>query len=100
LLIVVPLALLVAAVTGGVALWENHAMETVTYRGRDYIDPADISASEVKARWAPLRDAHAKSHGLEIVIPAGQIISGFAPTVLLLRRGDGTFSIYGLSGGP
>jgi hypothetical protein len=100
LTILLPLALVVVAVVDVVVVWKDHAMATASYRGRDYINPSDISRAEVKADWAPLRDMHAKSHGLDIFVPATQIVSGFDPTVLLLRRGDGTYAIYSLSGGP
>ena len=99
-MIVVPLVLVVAAVVGIAALWNDHAMSTASYRGRDYINPSDISSADVTRHWAPLRDTHAKSHGLEVFVPAAEDVGNFSATVVLLRRGDGTFSIYELSGGP
>jgi hypothetical protein len=78
----------------------SRAPGTVSYRGREYINGAGVSLAEVNKRWAPLRDAHTRGHRMEIFVPASQLAPDFSPTVVLLRRSDGTFAIYELSGGP
>jgi hypothetical protein len=78
----------------------SRAPGTVSYRGREYINGSGVSLAEVNKRWAPLRATHRTSHKMEIFVPASQVVPGFSPTVVMLRRSDGTFAIYELSGGP
>jgi hypothetical protein len=73
--------------------------ESVTYSGRDYIEPRTISAAEVTRDWPPLRDTHTTRRGLALFVPRS-VSRGVTPTVVLLRRRDGRYEVYGLSGGP
>lgn len=93
-----------AAVLGAVALaayivHTDRAAGTIHYLGRDYIDPATISADEA-AGWRPLENGHTRRKGLPLVVPRSELAYGEVPTVVLLRRGDGRYEIYSLSGGP
>jgi hypothetical protein len=92
-------AVIIAVVVTAAVLWENHAKQSVSFRGRDYINRTVISDAQA-TKFKPLTDVHARLRGLEVMVPTLQLHGGLSPTVILLRRGDGRYDIYALSGGP
>ncbi len=85
-------ALVIAVATTVGVVWDEHTREIVSFRGRDYIQPRVVSVVGM-----PIADAHARVRGMEAFVPAR--VPG-TPGFLALRRGDGRFVLYGLSGGP
>src|SRR4051794_34519993 len=91
-------AIVTASVATGVVLWQNHARDSVTFRGRQYVNPRVVTRREA-ARHESLVDAHVQLRGMDVLLRASQSTAA-TPTVLLLRRGDGRYVVYSLSGGP
>lgn len=98
LLIVLAVVALGFAVLPGRQFWP--APESLSYRGRDYIEPRTITAAEMKKNFGPLRDMHTRRRGLALFVLKGVSPRGEVPTIVLLRRWDGRYEVYGLSGGP
>ena len=88
-------AFVVAVVVTVAVLWESHARERVRFRGRDYVTPSLISKAEAPSG---LRPVDGRIRGMQVMIPVSQADDPI-PTVILLRRGDGRFVVYSLSGG-
>ena len=90
-------ALILAVVVG--AKWRE-TDTSIKYDGRTYLNPGPISAEKVAEDWAPLQDVGVERRGMDLLVPVAQLRADGDPTVVLLRRDDGSYLIYGLSGGP
>ena len=94
---VVGMALIVIAlvVLGGVKVLRTDPH--VEYNGRQYVDPGTVPASRL--RDTPLRDTGVDRRGMDVLVPDSPGSSG-DPTWIVLRRDDGRYDVYNLSGGP
>jgi hypothetical protein len=86
----------------GVVIAEHDRTKAVSFHGRDYIAPETVASRDVKP-YGPLVRVNERRRGMPLYLNAREaqwLKQGQDPTILFLRRGDGSFIVYGLSGGP
>jgi hypothetical protein len=99
----------VAAVVGacatvvGVVLSEHERNSPVSFHGRDYVAPSTLPASGAR-RYGALTSVSDRRRGMPVYLTSSEATwlrqSNQDPTILFLRRGDGSFVVYSLSCGP
>jgi len=87
----------------GVVLSEHDRTAPVSFHGRDYVDPSTLPSSSVR-RYGALARLRDRRRGMPVYLTTREAMwlrrRNQDPTILFLQRGDGSFIVYGLSGGP
>ena len=87
----------------GVVLSEHERTSPVSFHGRDYVEPSTLPSSGVR-RYGPLIRLSDRRRGMPVYLTTREATwlrrRNQDPTILFLQRGDGSFIVYGLSGGP
>jgi hypothetical protein len=93
--VVVVFVVVVCVVTfvGAMRLRDDGRIE---YNGRTYVDPGTVPASHL--RDTPLRDTGVDRRGMDLLVPVSA--GSGQPVMVVLRRDDGRYDVYNLSGGP
>ena len=87
-------------VTVGVAV-DRHAKHKFSYAGRDWVGGEVVSAAYVNTSYHQLFATRDRVNGLPVYLNRHrQNRREDDATILFLRRGDGSFRIYDVQGGP